>query len=104
MSMRAFRAMQFRPVILPSSCALWLAGLLRRAGGGERVRPTIIARSRRGASHGFHDVGQAEGLARPGTGLHDPACPPRSADLQATGRRRSALEGDPGPGGLEEEG
>src|SRR5215471_4991626 len=35
------------------------------------------------ASHGFHDVRPAEGMADPGAVLHDQACAARGAGLQA---------------------
>src|SRR5262245_7401444 len=94
MSIREGSRPLLRPLMLPSLAAA-ATRLLRLRCGGNRVAPTIFQGSRRGASHGFHDVRQAEGMAVPGAVVHDQACPPRGAGLQAAGCRGRALEGDP---------
>src|SRR5580698_4372652 len=76
---------------------------LRGTGGGQTVRPKNWKRER-GASHGLHDVGTADRMAQPRAGLHEQARSPCGADLQAAGRGRRALEGDPDPRRAEEEG
>ena len=90
----------------PSPPPPWTRGkmVLRRRGGGETVRPTIFEQKVRERADGLQYVRPPEGMAQPRAVVHDQACPARGADLQAAGRRRPALEGDPGPGGPEEEG
>src|SRR5438876_12262000 len=49
--------------------------LLRGGSDGKTVRPNqeFLKETGEGASHGFHDVGAAEGMARPGAVFHDQA-------------------------------
>ena len=78
--------------------------ILRTMGGGETVPPTIFVQKCEERPDGLQHVRPPEGMAQPRAVVHDQACPARGADLPAAGRGRPALEGDPDPGGSEEEG
>src|SRR6516162_2935688 len=104
LSMHALRALSIRPVTLSSSPAMAAGQDPCGELAAGREWPSIFQGEGRGASHGFHDIGTAEGMARARAVVHDQACPARRSRLQAAGRRGAPLESDSDPRGTEEEG